>query len=129
MRNLTEAQKKVLINLAYRLMVADHRLRIEESELIAALENELGVGSRMSDDEVRAHPDLSLLTNRESRVCVMLKLYAIAYSDAEMHQAEIGRLRTYGHQFGFDDATLDRMDAWARSHLFLVREAEAISRG
>ncbi len=81
----------------------------------------------MTDDEVRAQPDLSLLTNHESRVCVMLKLFAIIYSDAEMHQAEMGRLRAYGHQFGFDDVTLDRMEAWGRSHLALVREAEALA--
>jgi hypothetical protein len=127
-KNLSTAQKKVMISLAYRIMVADYKLRIEESELVSALEHELGIGDELTDEEMRTEPDLSLLTDRECRVGVMLKLYAIAHADAELHQAEFTKLRDWGTRMGFDAATLDRMDAWGRTHYILVREATALAR-
>lgn len=124
---LSLPQKKVLLTLAYRIMVADYQIRLEESDLMGALENELGVADEISDDEIRAEPDLSLLDKRETRVGVMLKLFAIAHSDSVMHQSEIRKLREYGNRMGFDEHTLDRMDKWGRTHFELVREAVEIA--
>lgn len=126
-KNLTLDQKKILITMAYRIMVADYQVRIEESELLSALENELGVADEISDDELRSDPDLSVLDSREARVGVMLKLFAIAHADSVIHQAETRKLREYGRRMGFDEAALDRMDRWGRMHLELVREALEIA--
>lgn len=126
-KSLNPAQKKVMISLAYRIMVADYKLRTEEGELVSALEHELGIGEDMTDDEMRAEPDLSLLTGRECRVGVMLKLFSIAHCDAELHRAESVKLWDYGSRLGFDTSTLDRMDAWGRNHRALVYEAKALA--
>lgn len=126
-KSLTVPQKKVLITLAYRVMVADYQIRLEESDLMSALEHELGVEDLLTDEEVRADPDLSVLDTREARVGVMLKLFAVAHSDAEMHQAEWRKLREYGRRMGFDDIAIDRMDHWGKTHLDLVREAKELA--
>ncbi|CAA7613249.1 hypothetical protein MTBLM5_110003 [Magnetospirillum sp. LM-5] len=126
-KSLNLHQKKLLIVLAYRIMVADYKIRPEESELLNALENELGVEDLLSDEEMRTQPDLSLLDTREARVGTMLKLYAIAHSDADFHQSERVKLVDYGRLLGFDDATLDRMDRWGRQHTDLVIEAAALA--
>jgi hypothetical protein len=120
-------QKKLLIVLAYRIMVADYKIRAEESDLVNALEHELGVEDSLSDEEMRAPLDLSVLDNREARVGTMLKLYAIAHSDAEFHDSERSKLRDYGRLLGFDPATIDRMDHWGRAHMELVREAKDLA--
>lgn len=128
-KSLTIDQKKVLITLAYRVMVADYQIRLEESDLMSALEHELGVEDLLTDDEVRASPNLDVLDTGEARVGVMLKLFAVAHSDAEMHDAEWRKLREYGRRMGFDDATIDRMDRWGKTHLELVREAKELAAG
>jgi uncharacterized tellurite resistance protein B-like protein len=120
-------QKKLLIILAYRIMVADFKIRPEESDLLNALEHELGIEDQITDDEMKTQPDLSLLDSRESRVGTMLKLFAIAYSDAEYHQSESCKLREYAGMLGFDQPTIDRMARWGRTHMELVREAQALS--
>jgi hypothetical protein len=126
-KSLDLRQKKLLIILAYRIMVADYKIRPEESELLNALENELGVEDLLSDAEMRTQPDLSILDTREARVGTMLKLYAIAHSDAEYHESERTKLKDYGRMLGFDEATLTRMDRWGRLHTELVIEAAALA--
>lgn len=126
-KSLNIAQKKLLVTLAYRIMVADYQIRLEESDLMSALENEMGVEDLLTDEEVRATPDLALLDSREARVGVMLKLFAVAHADAEMHESEWRKLRGYGRQMGFDDDAIDRMDRWGRTHLDLVREAKEMA--
>lgn len=126
-KSLTIEQKKVLIALAYRIMVADYQIRLDESDLMSALENELAVEDLLTDDEVRAPPNLALLDTREARVGVMLKLFAVAHSDSEMHESEWRKLRDYGRQMGFDDDAIARMDRWGKTHLELVREAKELA--
>ncbi len=126
-KSLRIEQKKVLIALAYRIMVADFQIRLDESDLMSALENELAVEDLLTDDEVKAQPDLKLLDSREARVGVMLKLFAVAHSDAEMHESEWRKLREYGHQMGFDNDAIDRMDHWGKTHLELVRVAKELA--
>lgn len=126
MRHFNTEQKKAITKLAYGMMMADNLMREEERDIVAALDHELGVASQMKAADFHQPVDLSLFDTPEAKVAVMLKLFAIAYSDRRMHAAEAEILRAYARQLGATAEQFDAMNEWGMRHYLLVEQAKSM---
>jgi hypothetical protein len=59
-------------------------------------------------------PNLGLFNTRASRVIVMLELYVLAYSDKHLSPDELPVLDELAEVFGFKEADLLPLKAWAK---------------
>lgn len=123
-RHLNTAQKCQLVVMAYRMMVADHRIREEEQSILATLEHHLGVKDQVTEADFHKPLDPGLFDSHESRVAVMLELFAVAYSDRVIHAFEVDMLRHYAREFGFGADMFERMSDWTKRHILLLAEAK-----
>lgn len=126
MREFDTEQKKAITKLAYVMMMADQRMRTEEQEIIKALGHELGVSHLLQPADFHQPVDLSLFATPASKVALMLKLFAIAYSDRQMHPDEAEVLRDYSRRLGVSAAQFAEMNEWGKRHYVLVEQAKAM---
>lgn len=126
MREFDIEQKKAITKLAYAMMVADDRMRAEEQEIVKALTHELGVAHLMQPTDFHLPADLSLFRTPKAKLALMLKLFAIAYSDRQMHPEEAEVLREYGRRLGVPARQFDELNEWGQRHYLLVEQAKAM---
>lgn len=126
MREFDTEQKKAITKLAYVMMMADDRMRAEEKEIIQALGHELGVAHLLSPADFHVPADLSLFSTPQAKLALLLKLFAIAYSDRQMHPEEAGVLREYARRLGITPSQFESLNEWGKRHLMLVEQAKVL---
>jgi hypothetical protein len=128
LRHFDDHQKRALIIMAYRMMMADQVARGEEKAIIAALKHEIGEVS-VSKEDFEDGPDLGVFMTRRDKIAALLKLAAIAYADLEFHKHEVAMIVKYGREFNLAIEDLRHVDQWAKRHQTLVSDAEAMIDG
>jgi uncharacterized tellurite resistance protein B-like protein len=126
MREFDTEQKKAITKLAYSMMMADEKMRAEEQDIVTALGHELGVSHLMQPTDFHVPADLSLFATPQAKLALMLKLFAIAYSDRQMHPEEAEVLREYSRRLGIGAGEFDDLNEWGKRHFVLVEQAKAM---
>ena len=128
LRHFDDHQKRALIIMAYRMMMADQVARGEEKSIIAALKHEIG-DVPVSKEDFDNGLDLRVFRTRRDKLAALLKLAAIAYADLEFHRNEVSMLVKYGRELDLSIEDLRHVDQWAKRHQSLVSDAEAMIEG
>lgn len=113
--DMTLAQRKAFVVLAFHTMVADHKAVAEEHALVDALEERLGVAGQISAQEFFGTPDVSLFNQPDQRVAVIAKLYQIAIADGRFHVNERTKIHELGVSFGLSDDVVESIRTWVET--------------
>jgi len=107
-------QQGAFMALALRLVMADGEIHPLEKTLLRIRSAEMGGGAKAPPLELVDMPNLGLFNTRASRVIVMLELYVLAYSDKYLSHKELPILDELTQVFGFKEADLAPLRAWAK---------------
>lgn len=123
---LDDAQQRAFLALAYKMVIADGRVRPEESKALKSLRAEAEIAGTLPVDAVLGDADLSAFADPEARLRVLLNLIALGYADGEFHPRESHLFHEVASAFGIDDDTLQRFADWGRDYGTLVQRARSI---
>ncbi|OAN54069.1 hypothetical protein A6A04_12550 [Paramagnetospirillum marisnigri] len=125
MQYLNEEQRKSLLVMAFRMVMADKLVHPEEKSIMDALKAELGITS-VSRADFEAGAQLDAFASRRSQIAAMLKLSSIAYCDAVFRSEEVKVLVEYGRAFELSIDDMKAIDAWGKMHHALITQAAAL---
>ncbi|CAA7613247.1 hypothetical protein MTBLM5_110001 [Magnetospirillum sp. LM-5] len=119
-------QRIAACKMCYRMIVADHRVRETEHEILDDIELLMGLRGKVSREDLAIAPDLAVFDTDQSRVAVMLQLFAVAFADRQIHDDELEILRRYAHTFGLSAEKFEEIATWGRRHSVLFEQARDI---
>lgn len=128
-KEFTAEQKIAACKLCYYLIVADHRIREPENDILDEIEILMGLRGRLSREDLQVAPDLAVFDSERSRIAVMLQLFAVAFADRQIHPDELEILRRYGRNFGLSAEKFEEIATWGRRHSVLFEQARDILAG
>ncbi len=119
-------QRLAACKMCYFLIVADHRIRDVEHEILDDIELLMGLRGKISREDLRVPADLSVFDTERVRVAVMLQLFAVAFADRNIHDDELEVLRRYARNFGLSAEKFEEIATWGRRHSVLFEQARDI---
>ena len=116
---LTEQQKISFSNIALDLIYSDEILDINEAQLMAKLEREMGLANK----NIPKNKDLQAFDTRKSKAIVILELLMIAYSDEDFNVDESNYIKKIADFLEINSMDFTEMKWWAKKKSELDKEA------
>jgi hypothetical protein len=126
---LNETQKTVVLNLAYRLSVADGEDGSDELEMLDDLRSQMGIEGHPDMGDVLGQLQTDAFDTEQSRSVAMMELLVVTYVDGYLHEAEAALIGELAESLGISQERLNAMAEWAMDVLDLRRGGDAIIAG
>ena len=117
--DLSGQQKISFHNIAMDLIYSDEILDINEAQLMAKLEREMGLANK----NIPKNKDLQAFDTRKSKAIVILELLMIAYSDEDFNVDESNYIKKIADFLEINSMDFTEMKWWAKKKSELDKEA------
>ena len=126
---LNSVQKQALLNIAYRLSIADGEDGAEELEVLEDLRLQLGIDEAPDMGDVLGELPTDAFDTGQSRAAAMMELLVVTYVDGYLHEAEASLIGEIAEAFEIKQSALNAMAEWAMDVLDLKRGGDAVISG
>ena len=117
--DLTEEQKITFYNIAMDLVYSDEILDINEAQLIARLEKEMG----LSNKDIPKNKDLQSFDTKKSKSIAILELLMIAYIDEDFNVEESNYIKKIADFLEVNSMDFTEMKWWVKKKIEHDKEA------
>jgi uncharacterized tellurite resistance protein B-like protein len=126
---LNETQKSAILNLAYRLSVADGEDSSDELNILDDLRRQLNIEDHLDMGDVLGQLQTDAFDTDQARTIAMMELLVVTYVDGYLHEAEAALIGELAEQLGIGQERLNAMAEWAMDVLDLRRSGDAVIAG